>query len=328
MNSAFQNHSYLQHSSLISAWINMLRAEKGSSHNTVEAYKRDLSDFAIYLHKKKYIQIDQAQADDLRQYLKMLDEQAMTASTRARKLSAFRGFYQFLTHENIREDNPAQGLASPKLGQSLPKFLTYDEVDRLFDAAAKHQSLTGLRLRCMLEIIYGTGLRVSELVSLPLSAISRDFMYLIIRGKGDSERIVPLTEPAAELIKEWMLMRDQSAPQHTISKNGRTNSPFLFPSRGKEGHISRIRFFQLIKELAIEAHIEPKRISPHILRHSFATHLLAGGANLRQVQTALGHADISTTQIYTHILDERLKNMVQDLHPLAQEQRSKTQDSD
>ncbi len=279
------------------------------------------------MHKKKHIQLHQAQSDDLRQYLKYLDDRAITASTRARKLSSFRGFFQFLVHENIREDNPAQGLASPKLGQSLPKFLTYDEIDKLFEVAEKNKSLSGLRMQCMLEIIYGTGLRVSELVSLPLSAISRDFLYLIIRGKGNSERVVPLTEPAANLIKEWMLIRDQSAPKKTIVK-GRTNSPFLFPSRGKEGHISRIRFFQLIKELAIEAGIEPKRISPHILRHSFATHLLAGGANLRQVQTALGHSDISTTQIYTHILDERLKNMVQDLHPLAKQERLETDDND
>ncbi len=307
-------------SSFIAAWVNMLAAEKGSSRHTIAAYRRDLSDFAGYLHKKKHIQIDQAASDDIRDYLKDLDGRAITAATRARKLSAFRGFFQFLVDENIRQDNPAQGLSSPKIGQSLPKFLTYDEVDKLFEAAEKKQGLAGLRMRCMLEIIYGTGLRVSELVSLPLSAISRDFMYLIIRGKGDSERVIPLTEPAAELIKEWMLMRDQSAPAQTISK-GRTHSPFLFPSRGKEGHISRIRFFQLIKELAIEANLEPKRISPHILRHSFATHLLAGGANLRQVQTALGHSDISTTQIYTHILDERLKNMVQDLHPLAQKER-------
>ncbi len=328
MKPAQKRQTHLQPSSFISAWINMLRAEKGSANNTIEAYNRDLSDFAVYLHKKKHIQLDQAQGDDLRQYLKMLDGQAMTASSRARKLSAFRGFYQFLVNENLREDNPAQGLASPKLGQSLPKFLTYDEVDRLFETAEKHQGLAALRMRCMLEIIYGTGLRVSELVSLPLSAISRDFLYLIIRGKGDSERITPLTEPAAELIKEWMAVRDQSAPKSTISKNGRTNSPFLFPSRGKEGHISRIRFFQLIKELALEAHIEPKRVSPHILRHSFATHLLAGGANLRQVQTALGNSDISTTHIYTHILDERLKNMVQDLHPLTQNERSKRQDDD
>ncbi len=298
----------------------MLRAEKGSAKNTIEAYNRDLSDFAVYLQKKKHIQIDQAQSQDLREYLKMLDGRAVTAATRARKLSAFRGFYQFLVDENMRQDNPAQGLTSPKLGQSLPKFLTYDEVDRLFEAAEKNKSLAGLRLRCMLEIMYGTGLRVSELVALPLSSISRDFMYLVIRGKGDSERSVPLTEPAADLIKQWLKLKDKSAPAKTI-KNGRSNSPFVFPSRGKEGHISRIRFFQLIKELALEADIEPKRLSPHTLRHSFATHLLAGGANLRQVQTALGHSDISTTQIYTHILDERLKNMVQDLHPLAQNER-------
>ncbi|MFV0430710.1 MAG: tyrosine recombinase [Alphaproteobacteria bacterium] len=308
------------HPALVKTWGNMMLVEKGASKNTLEAYMRDLGDFALYLQKRR-LSIEEAQSEDLRQYLKMLDERAIAASTRARKLSAFRGFYRFLTNENIRDDNPAQGLSSPKIGQAPPKFLSHGEVNALFDAAEQNKSVAGLRLRCMLEIIYGTGLRVSELVSMPLSAIRRDFMFIVIRGKGDKERSLPLTEPAADLIKEWLLVRDSSAPINTI-KNGRTNSPFLFPSRGKEGHISRIRFFQMIKELALEADIDPKRISPHVLRHSFATHLLAGGANLRQLQIALGHSDISTTQIYTHILDERLKNMVQDLHPLAQNERN------
>lgn len=307
---------------LVRAWGNMMLAEKGASANTLEAYIRDLSDFAVYLQKKK-ITIDEAQTEDLRLYLKMLDERAMASSTRARKLSAFRGFYKFLVNENMRQDNPALGLSSPKLGQSVPKFLSYDEVDTLFALAEKNDTVAGLRMRCMLEIMYGTGLRVSEMVSMPLSAVRRDFQFIIIRGKGDKERSLPLTEPAAELIKQWLLVRDFTAPQKTI-RNGRTSSPYLFPSRGKEGHISRIRFFQMIKDLGIEADIDPKRISPHVLRHSFATHLLSNGANLRQLQIALGHSDISTTQIYTHVLDERLKNMVQDLHPLAQAERDLT----
>ncbi|MFV0321265.1 MAG: site-specific tyrosine recombinase [Alphaproteobacteria bacterium] len=305
---------------LVRAWGNMMLAEKGASANTLEAYIRDLSDFAVYLQKKK-ITIDEAQTEDLRLYLKMLDERAMASSTRARKLSAFRGFYKFLVNENMRQDNPALGLSSPKLGQSVPKFLSYDEVDALFAVAEKNTTAAGLRMRCMLEIMYGTGLRVSEMVSMPLSAVRRDFQFIIIRGKGDKERSLPLTEPAAELIKQWLLVRDATAPQKTI-KNGRSSSPFLFPSRGKEGHISRIRFFQMIKDLGVEADIDSKRISPHVLRHSFATHLLSNGANLRQLQIALGHSDISTTQIYTHVLDERLKNMVQDLHPLAQSERT------
>lgn len=304
--------------SILKLWSNMMSTEKAASKHTLSAYMSDLSDFAVFL-KKQSIDIENAHQQDIRKYLKQLDKKGLAASSRARKLSAFRQFYQFLVAENLRTDNPSQELDSPKIGQSLPKYLTIEEIDRLLEAAKNHQSDAGLRLYCMIELMYGCGLRVQELVSMPLSSISRDFRFIIVRGKGDKERAIPLTEPAIDALKEWLKIRDHTAPKKSLDRSGKTKSIFLFPSRGKEGHMSRIRFFQLIKELAVECDLDPDRISPHILRHSFATHLLEAGVNLRLLQTSLGHADISTTQIYTHILDERLKNIVKEHHPLAED---------
>ncbi len=304
--------------SIIIAWRNMMDAEKAASSNTLKAYVSDISDFAAFLRKKN-LDLQTAQLQELKAFLKELDYQGIASRSRARKISAFRQFYQFLVQENIRDDNPAQGLTLPKIEQNLPKFLSFDEVDALFKAAEEATGTTAIRLRCMLEIMYGCGLRVQELVSLPVTAISRDFMFLIVRGKGEKERAIPLTDPAVDLIKQWLVLRGQTAPKKTLKRDGTTKSPFLFPSRGKEGHISRIRFFQLLKELAVQANLDPDRVSPHVLRHSFATHLLAGGANLRELQIILGHSDITTTQIYTHIINDRLKNMVQELHPMAQD---------
>ncbi len=310
-----QLHSELPHIMIV--WRNMLEAEKAASKNTLDAYLHDVSDFAAFLHKKN-LSLESAQLEELQEFFKQLDYQGISARSRARKTSSLRQFYQFLVQENMREDNPAKQLTLPKIGQSLPKFLSFDEVDALFEAAEKNDSTTAIRMRCMLEIMYGCGLRVQELVSLPMSAISRDYTLLIVRGKGDKERAIPLTPPAVDLIKKWQDLRHQSAPKNTLKRDGTTNSIYLFPSRGKEGHISRIRFFQLLKELAIKADLDPDRVSPHVIRHSFATHLLASGANIRELQVVLGHSDIATTQIYTHIINERLKNMVQELHPMAQ----------
>ncbi len=297
----------------------MMEAEKAASPNTLKAYVSDISDFAAFLRKRN-LDPEGAQTEELKEFLKHLDYQGISSRSRARKISAFRQFYQFLVQENIRQDNPAQGLVLPKIEQNLPKFLSFDEVDALFSAAEEDHHVSAIRLRCMLEIMYGCGLRVQELVSLPIASISRDFMFIIVRGKGEKERAIPLTEPSIDLLKQWLKLRHQTAPKNTLRRDGTTKSPFLFPSRGKEGHISRIRFFQILKELAIKAGLDPDRVSPHVLRHSFATHLLAGGANLRELQVALGHSDITTTQIYTHIISDRLKNMVQELHPMAQDQ--------
>ena len=292
-------------------FLEMLAAERGAALNTLESYQRDLGDFSGFAKSQGEDPSD-ADVDLIRKYLKHLDNTGMAARTQARRLSALRQFFRFLYAERIRKDDPTTVIDSPKLGRTLPKYLSEEEVDRLLACAANHAGAEGKRLVALMEILYATGLRVTELVGLPLRALSRDGLMLMVRGKGDKERIVPLSEPASDAIQDYLVVRQRFEPK------GKKNSPFMFSSRAKQGHLTRARFAQILKELAVEAALDPRRVSPHVLRHSFASHLLAHGADLRALQQMLGHADISTTQIYTHVLDERLKQLVNTAHPLSE----------
>jgi integrase/recombinase XerD len=296
----------------VEAFLEMLEAERGASHNTLEAYGRDLDDLAKFLARRKR-RPAAADAAALRAYLKALDYVGMTSRTVARRLSVLRQFYRFLVAERMREDDPAAALDSPKLGRPLPKVLTRVEVDRLI-GAAQGKGADGGRMETLLEILYGSGLRVSELVGLPVAAAERDPTMLVVRGKGNKERQVPLSDPARAAIAKWLRTRAASLPEGEKSR-------WLFPSRGRAGHLTRQRFAQLLKEAALAAGIDPVRVSPHVLRHAFASHLLEAGADLRSVQLMLGHADIATTQIYTHVVPEKLRALVEDHHPLAKRKR-------
>ncbi len=292
----------------------MLAAERGAADNTLAAYRRDLDDFLRFTAGGGVGDIDDtaltATTEKIREFMSHLSDSGLAASTASRRLSALRQFFGFLFIEGIRTDDPTAVIDSPRRARALPKVLTEEEVDRLLAAARVIDGPDGLRLTSMLELLYATGLRVSELVTLPLSAALRDPSVLIVRGKGGRERMVPLTDVARSAL------RDYCAVRATFLKRGK-DSPWLFPSTGKDGHLSRQRFGQMLKALAVESGIEPRKVSPHVMRHAFASHLLAHGADLRSVQQMLGHADISTTQIYTHVLDERLRSLVRDKHPLS-----------
>jgi integrase/recombinase XerD len=278
----------------------MLLVDRGVSPNTLEAYRRDLLDFDDF-QRARGIDPPNARDADIRAYLSRLARRGMAARTVARRLSALRQYFRFLLSEGIRADDPTQILDSPKQGRPLPKVLGEAEVDALLQAARERPGREGARLLALLELLYATGMRISELVSLPLSAVLRDPRFLIVRGKGNKERLVPLGEPSI------------AAKEHQ-AEDGEQR---LFPSRGRHGYLTRHRVGQLLKELAVAAGIDPAKVSPHVLRHAFASHLLDHGADLRAVQQMLGHADISTTQIYTHVLDQRLKALVETHHPLA-----------
>jgi integrase/recombinase XerD len=289
----------------------MLAAERGASRNTLDAYRRDLQSFAEYARRQRTDALT-ADAEVLRGYMQVHARAGLSPRTGARRLSVLRQFFQFLLAEGFRADNPSLAVDRPKQRAALPKYLSEAEVDRLLSAAADRQGDNGLRATALLEILYATGLRVSELVGLPTTAIARDGRVLVVRGKGGKERMVPLTDPAIDALANYLKVRDHFTPPAA----GRT-SPWLFPSRSRSGHLTRVRFGQLLKEVAAGAGIPPSRVSPHVLRHSFASHLLAHGADLRSLQQLLGHADISTTQIYTHVLDARLRALVEEAHPLA-----------
>jgi integrase/recombinase XerD len=291
----------------------MLAAERGASKNTEAAYRADLKNLEAFLAWRKQKPVT-ANADALRAYLKSLDYLGMTPRTVARRLSVMRQFFRFLLAERLREDDPASTLDSPRLGRSLPKVLSRVEVDRLIEATQAKGGDDGGRMETLLEILYGTGLRVSELVTLPLAAAERDPTMLMVRGKGDKDRLVPLSDPARTAIAKWLHVRAATLAEDETSR-------YLFPSRGRTGHLTRQRFAQLLKESALAAGIDPARVSPHVLRHAFASHLLEAGADLRSVQLMLGHADIATTQIYTHVLPEKLRSLVEDKHPLARRRR-------
>ncbi|HJN25964.1 MAG: site-specific tyrosine recombinase XerD [Rhodospirillales bacterium] len=296
----------------IENFLEMLMVERGATDNTIDSYRRDMSDFAAFSVARKR-QPENADSTIIRNYLKKLSSAGMASSTSARRLSVLRQFFKFLHAEGVRDDDPSSAIDSPRQGRTLPKYLSENEVEQLLDAANNWGGGEGVRLVAMLELLYATGLRVSELVGLPLSAVSRDGRMLIVRGKGGKERMVPLSEPANEAIGAYKDVRDSFLPKGRKAAGER----FLFPSRSKQGHLTRARFGQIMKELAIVAGIEPRRVSPHVLRHSFASHLLAHGADLRSLQQMLGHSDIATTQIYTHVLEERLRQLLDDAHPLA-----------
>jgi integrase/recombinase XerD len=318
--------------SLMALFLDMLAAERGAGENTLSAYGRDLADFSAYLVAKRH-QIASASTDDLRGYLGALDKRGFAATSVARRLSAIRQLYRFLLAEGHRRDDPAAILAGPKRGRTVPKVLSIAEVDRLLAAAraaslapdlTAPERLRAARLNCLIEVLYATGLRVSELVTLPLSAAERQARMLIVRGKGGKERMVPLNEAAKLTMRDYLALLAKASPQAAGQQAGKPPAAkppkWLFPSFGETGHLSRQHFARDLKTLAAASGLRAEQVSPHVLRHAFASHLLHNGADLRVVQTLLGHADISTTQIYTHVLEERLKSLVRDLHPLAQPQ--------
>ncbi len=294
----------------LEAFLEMLAAERGAARLTLAAYRNDLSDLERFLAERKTA-LELADETSLHAYLSAAaTTRQLAPRSLARRVSAIRQFYKFLIVDGIREDDPTVGLDSPRLGRPLPKLLSEAEIATLLAAARDWPGDEGVRVLCVLELLYATGLRVSELVTLPYAAGRRDPRFLLVRGKGGRERIVPLGEPARHALAGYLERRGRFIP------DGRP-SPWLFPSRGGAGYLTRQRCGQLLKELAAKAGFDPPRLSPHVLRHAFASHLLDHGADLRSVQQMLGHADIATTQIYTHVLSDRLRQLVQTGHPLA-----------
>ncbi|MGE4373368.1 MAG: site-specific tyrosine recombinase XerD [Xanthobacter sp.] len=327
----------------LALFLDMQAVERGASANTLDAYRRDMTDFASFAASTGHA-LENADTDAIRAYLAELSSRGFKGATVARRLSAIRQFYRFLFAEGHRKDDPAAVLEGPRRGRPLPKVLSVAEVTRLIETAharvaalqleadeddgmaedeagagssAQGRAKVGaaevlrrLRVACMVELLYASGLRVSELVALPSSAARSKGEAIMVMGKGRKERLVPLSIPARAAMAAWLDARRAA---------GMEASRWLFPSHGESGHVTRQQAARDLKDLAVAAQIDPARISPHVLRHAFASHLLAHGADLRVVQTLLGHADVATTQIYTHVLDERLKNMVRDLHPFADE---------
>ncbi|HEY1560009.1 MAG TPA: site-specific tyrosine recombinase XerD [Caulobacteraceae bacterium] len=294
----------------VEAFLEMMAVERGASRNTLAAYGADLADLAGFLAGRGK-DVTSAAPEDIEAWFQGLGEKGLAASTAARRRAAVRQFYRFALGEGWREDDPSRRVVAPKLGRPLPKVLSADEVDRLIVAAETEGEAAGLRLQAMIELAYAGGLRVSELTSLPLSAVTGDPAYLIVKGKGGKERLAPLGGRARAAVKAYLPHR-----RSFLAKRGREN-PWLFPSRGQAGRLTPRRFAQLLEKTAVAAGIDPGKVSPHVLRHAFATHLLEGGADLRVVQTLLGHSDIATTQIYTHVAQERLAEVVRTKHPLA-----------
>jgi integrase/recombinase XerD len=303
---------------LLDLFLDMLAAERGAAANTLAAYRRDLTDFATHLTAKGS-RVATATSDDLRAYLAGLSARGFKASSIARRLSAVRQLYRFLYAEGHRKDDPAAVLEGPKRAQTVPKILSVAEVDCLLaaargavtgESASAAQRLRAARLACLIEVLYATGLRVSELVMLPASAARSGARMLIVRGKAGRERMVPLNDAAKRAMANYLAL---------LREAGRGEARWLFPSFGEAGHLTRQHFARELKALAPAAGLRVDQLSPHVLRHAFASHLLQNGADLRSLQTLLGHADISTTQIYTHVLEERLKSLVRDLHPLGEE---------
>ncbi len=294
----------------VEAFLEMLAAERGAAKLTLTAYRNDLTDLAGFLAARGTA-IENADAAALHEYLAGMTTRRLAPRTLARRLSAMRQFYRFLVTDNSRGDDPTAGLDTPRLGRPLPKILSEEEIGRLIAAAAAWPDDEGMRLRCILELLYATGLRISELVGLGVAAAQRDPRFLIVRGKGGKERVVPLSAPARQALTAYLACRRVFLPADARP------SRWLFPSRGAEGHLTRQRCGQLLKELALGAGLDPARLSPHVLRHAFASHLLDHGADLRSVQQMLGHADIATTQIYTHVQSDRLRRLVETSHPLA-----------
>jgi integrase/recombinase XerD len=323
MSTAMRSSKAASDAKLINLFLDMLAAEQGAGDNTLDAYRRDLTDFSEFLARagQSYAR---AGTDVLRDYLADLDTRGFKSSSVARRLSAMRHLFRFLLNERIRGDDPAAILSGPKRGRGLPKVLSIADVDRMLTrakeltqagSASPQQRLRAMRLYCLLEVLYATGLRVSELVTLPLSASRRDARMIVVRGKGNKERLVPLNEASRQAMADYLATMEALKPE---KKKNAASSKWLFPSFGESGHLTRQHFARDLKELAAASGLAPRLVSPHVLRHAFASHLLHNGADLRIVQTLLGHTDISTTQIYTHVVEERLKSLVRDLHPLAE----------
>lgn len=305
-----------QDRALMDSFLDMMSAERGASANTLDAYRRDILDFAASCARSRTT-LKSAARNHVRSFLEGLAASGLKTSSQARKLSALRRFYGFLYGEGIRSDDPCGAVDAPRLTRPLPKILSEADALKLVEAS-RGESPTdaeGARLLCIVEMLYASGLRISELVTLPVAAVRKNERFLHLRGKGGRERLAPLGAAASEAIQSYLALRDDFLPNDL--KRRAAASRYLFPSRGKEGHLTRRRCHQLLKALALKAGLDPARLSPHVLRHAFATHLVEGGADLRSVQTLLGHADIATTQIYTHVAGDRLKRTVEAAHPLA-----------
>lgn len=296
----------------VDQFLDMLVAERGAAAHTLSAYRRDLTAAAEFVKSD----LADAGADDLSRYLARLRRQKRAATTIARHLSALRQYYRFLLSEGLRDSDPTLHLERPKQSKPLPKTITAEEAEKLLHViSSQKQNPAMLRLSLLCELLYGAGLRASEVVTMPLNAYRAGQKSLLVRGKGDKERIVPLTPPAIAAFQDYLQIRKEFV-------TGGKSEKFLFPSRGADGHYTRQRLHQEIKALALAANMDPARLTPHVLRHAFATHMLEGGADLRSVQQLLGHADISTTQIYTHVTTGRLRDTVTRHHPLAKHKRN------
>ena len=302
----------------ISTFLEAIAAENGAARNTLLAYGRDLTHAADWLTDNAAT-LGSADAAALISYLVALDAEGLSRATRARRLSSLKQFYRFAYDEGWRRENPALRIDGPGRAQRLPGTLSEDEVARMLNIARDYGTDPATRARnaCLFELLYATGLRVTELVSLPDSALRGAPQMMMVRGKGGKDRLVPLSDPARAAVAIWLAHRDKS--EDASRATGKAGSRFLFPARGAKGHMTRERFYGLVKEVASRAGLDPTRVSPHVLRHAFATHLLAGGADLRVIQTLLGHADLSSTEIYTHVLDERLRALVMEHHPMARD---------
>jgi integrase/recombinase XerD len=294
----------------IEAFLEMMAVERAAARNTLTAYGKDLADAQAFLAPRGRDLAD-AGAEDIEAYFGRMGALGLSPATAARRRASVRGFYRFVLGEGWRADDPSRRVDAPKQGRPLPQVLSREDVDRLITAATARDGAAGLRLGCMVELAYASGLRVSELCALPLTALARDPAYLIVKGKGGKERLAPLNAPARTAVKAYLPVRGGFlAP-------GDKANPWLFPSRGKSRALTPRRFAQLLDEAAVQAGVDPAKVSPHGLRHAFATHLLEGGADLRAVQKLLGHADIATTQIYTHVAGDRLRAVVEAAHPLG-----------
>jgi integrase/recombinase XerD len=327
------DNSSLESKNLISNFLEKILVEDGLAKNTVSAYRNDLSLFLDFLASKK-VSIIKAESQDIKDYFHQLYELQLKSSSLMRKISAIKNFYQFLLAENIISASPVENIERPKSELKLPKFLTEEEVLKLLNTVNNDKSEFGIRLSCLLEMLYASGLRVSELVSLPISATSsikssdshdsNNLNYLIVKGKGGKERIAPLNVSAIKILKEYLILRQNQGQEKSkwlfvgkYRSNKNSEKIVAKKSAASDQHLTRQRLNQMLKELAIKAGVDPDKVHPHVIRHSFASHLLNRGIDLRVLQELLGHSDISTTQIYTHILDSKLKELVFKHHPLA-----------
>jgi integrase/recombinase XerD len=297
------------------AFLEMMAAERGAAANTLTAYARDLDDLGGFL-KGRGASARLAGPEDLEAYFQDLGARGLSPATAARRRSSARQFYRFVLGEGWRADDATARVQAPRLGRPLPKILTREEARRLIEAAAARDGAVGARLAAMVELLYASGLRISELTALPLAPFAHHPAYLTVRGKGGKERLAPLSEAARSAVKAYIPFRASFLPK------GIKASPWLFPSRGRSGRLTPRRFAQLLEEAAMAAGLDASKVSPHVLRHAFATHLLEGGADLRVVQTLLGHADIATTQIYTHVTQDRLREVIETKHPLSGRRRT------